>query len=516
MPAQRTSMRRLKEVLRLKWSCGLSHRQISRAVGVSVGAISQYAAQASAAGLDWSIVEPLDEEELERRLLAPSSSVQCAKRIDPDYAWIHRELRRKGVTLQLLWEEYLDAHAGGQTYRYTQFCQRYKDWAQTVKRSMRQQHRAGEKLFADYAGHTVPIVANDGELAYTAHVFVAVLGASNYTFACATRSESMVDWIGSLIDALEFFGGVPELLVPDNPRALIAQPDRYEPVLGRTTQDFVNHYGSAMLPARPRKPQDKPKVEVAVQIVERWILARLRNHRFFHIAELNKAISTLIVDLNLRSFKKLEGNRRGWFELLDQPALRPLPPTRYEVAAFRKCRVNIDYHVEVDGHYYSVPHALVRLQVDARITRNSVEILHGGKRVAAHVRNRRKGAHTTIAEHMPSAHRAHLEWSPGRLINWGISIGSGTGIVITHLLTNKPHPEMGYRACLGLLKLERKYGKERLEAACTRAVAIGAPTRKSVISILESGLDRQPEASQAVAQWQSPDHENVRGSDYYH
>ena len=508
-------MRRLKEILRLKWSCGLSHRQISGAVGVSVGAISQYAALASAAGLDWPTAQGLDDVELERRLARPTGG-PSTKRVEPDCASIHRELRRKGVTLQLLWEEYLHANQNEPIYRYTQFCQRYRDWAKTVKLSMRQQHRAGEKLFADYAGHTVPIVSTDGELAYKAHVFVAVLGASNYTFACATRSEAMVDWVGSLIDALEFFGGVPELLVPDNPRALIAQPDRYEPVLGLTTQDFVNHYGTAMLPARPRKPQDKPKVEVAVQIVERWILARLRNHRFFHLVELNNAIGRLLTDLNQRPFKKLDGNRRGWFEALDKPTLRALPPTRYEVAAFRKCRVNIDYHVEVDGHYYSVPHTLARIQVDARITRNAVEILHGGKRVAIHARNRQKGAHTTIAEHMPAAHRAHLEWSPGRLIKWGASIGVATEVVVVHLLTNRPHPEMGYRACLGLLKLARKYSKERLEAACVRAVAIGAPTRKSVLSILESGLDKQPNCAQTPTEWQSPDHENVRGSDYYH
>lgn len=316
---------------------------------------------------------------------------------------------------------------------------------------MRQQHRAGEKLFADFAGPTVPVLASDGGVEFEAHVFVAVLGASNYTFACATRTETMADWIGSLCDALEFIGGVPELLVPDNPKALIARPDRYEPGLGTTTQDFVNHYGTAMLPARPRKPQDKAKVEVGVQIVERWVLARLRHYRFYSLAELNKAIAELIADLNQRPFKRLEGNRREWFERLDQPVLRPLPVRRYEIATFQKCRVNIDYHVDVGGHYYSVPHSLARQEVWARITRHGVEILHGGKRVAAHARSRLKGKHTTIAEHMPAAHRAHMEWTPGRLLNWGASVGPGAEAVVRHLLTNKPHPEMGYRACLGLL-----------------------------------------------------------------
>ncbi|HDR9504586.1 IS21 family transposase [Burkholderia pyrrocinia] len=516
MPAHRMSMRKLKEVLRLKWSCGLSHRQISRAIGISVGAISAYAARASAAGLDWDAVEPLADDELEIRLDLPAETAAPTRRVEPDYTAMHRDLRRKGVTLQLLWEEYVEAHSGQRTYRYTQFCQRYKDWAAALKRSMRQQHRAGEKLFADFAGQTVPILGRDGGVTFKAHVFVAVLGASNYTYACATRSEAMPDWIGSLIDALEFYGGVPELLVPDNPKALIAKADRYEPVLGNTTQDFVNHYATAMLPARPRKPQDKAKVEVGVQIVERWILARLRNHRFYSLAELNKAIGKLITDLNQRPFKKLDGNRREWFERLDRPALRPLPARRYEIATFVKCRVNIDYHVEVDHHDYSVPHSLVRQEVYARVTRHGVEILHRGKRVAAHARSRLRNKHTTLPEHMPAAHRAHMEWTPGRLLNWGASVGPGAEAIVKHLLTNRPHPEMGYRACLGLLSLSRKYGKERLEAACQRALVIGSPTRRSVLSILESGLDRQPMLPIPLTEWHSPDHENVRGPDYYH
>ncbi|SAL81239.1 integrase catalytic region [Caballeronia telluris] len=254
MPAHRMSMRKLKEVLRLKWVCGLSHRQISRAAGISVGAVSAYAARASAANLDWASVEPLADDELEAKLRLPANQNTQARRVELDYALVHRELRRANVTLQLLWEEYVEAHLGERTYRYTQFCQRYRDWAQTLKRSMRQQHRAGEKLFADFAGHTMPILDGRGGVAFRAHVFVGVLGASNYTYACATNSEGTHDWIGGLIGAMEFYGGAPSLLVPDNPRALIARPDRYEPGLGRTAQEFVNHYATAMLPARPRKP----------------------------------------------------------------------------------------------------------------------------------------------------------------------------------------------------------------------------------------------------------------------
>lgn len=392
MPANRMTMRKIKEVLRLKWACDLSHRQISRATGVSVGAVSQYAAMAKAAGLQWVEAEGLDEAELERRLYgAQKSTKRPGLRAMPDFPYVHRELRRKGVTLQLLWEEYLEANPGVQIYQYTQFCCRYRDWAATLKRSMRQQHRAGEKLFTDFAGPMVPILDPEGGIAFEASIFVAVLGASNYTYACATRGQTTADWIGGMVGAMEFIGGVPELLVPDNPRALVARPDRYEPELSRTAEDFVHHYGTAMLPARPRKPQDKSKVEVGVLIVERWILARLRNHGFYSLAELNKAIKKLVTELNNRPFKKLPGTRREWFERLDRPVLRPLPPLRYEVAKFKQCRVNVDYHVEVDGHYYSVPHALVRHAVEARITRHTVEILHGGKRVALHARNARRG-----------------------------------------------------------------------------------------------------------------------------
>jgi len=446
--------------------------------------------------------------------LRPSASIH--RRIEPNYAWIHQERRRKGVTLQLLWEEYVEANPGASTYRYTQFCQRYRDWTSTLKRSMRQTHHGGEKLFADCAGQTTPIFDREGGLDFQAHIFVAVLGASNDTFACATRSEAMPDWLGALADAMECMGGVPALIVPDTPRALIVQPDRYEPMLGHTAQDFVCHYASAMLPARPRKPQDKAKVEVGVQGVERWILARLRHQRFFSLAELNKAIATLLEELNQRPLKKLGETRQAWFERLDRPALRPLPAKRYEFARFAHCHVNIDYHVEIDAHYYSVPHRLARQKVEARMTRHTVEILHRGKRVAAHARSYCKGAHTTVAEHMPAAHRAHLEWSPQRLIHWGESIGPNVATLVRHLLTHRPHPEMGYRACLGLLRLARQYDKQRLEAACARAIRIHSPTYRSVVSILKAGLDQPipPACTQPIGQ--APVHENVRGPEYYH
>ncbi len=521
MPVKQVTMRKIKECLRMKWSCGLSHEKIAKALGLSKGVVTKYAKLAVAVGLDWERVSSLDETELQQ-LLIPSVKRTRGARPVPDWAIAHREMHKKGVTLQLLWEEYVDAHAGADTYRYTQFCSLYHGYAATLKRSMRQIHRAGEKLFIDYAGPTVPITDQlTGEISQ-AHIFVAVLGASNYTYACATVKETQADWLHGLTGALRFIGGVPEMIVPDCPKALISNADRYEPIINRTAQDCARHYGTVILPARPRHPQDKALAEVGVQIVERWILARLRHQCFFSLTELNQAIRPLLDDLNRRPFQKKDGCREEWFQLLDRPVLKALPAYPYEMANFKYCKVNIDYHVDIDGHYYSVPHNLVRLQLEARITCTTVELLLRGSRVACHAKSAKRGAHTTIAEHMPAAHRAHLEWSPQRLLNWGRDIGPNTHLIVDHQLTSKPHPEMGYRACLGLLSLARQHGNERLEAACARAVSLGALNRRSVVNILKAGLDSQPlpvtptEQHAAQTDWISPQHDNLRGPGYYH
>jgi len=432
--------------------------------------------------------------------------------LEPDFAWIHQELKRPGVTLQLLWEEYVQANP--LAYKYTSFCVKYREWAQRLKRSMRQVHVAGEKMFADYAGQTVAIVdASTGEIR-AAQIFVAVLGASNLTYASATETQTGADWVRSLIDALEFFGGRPRLIVPDQPRALIAQPDRYEPGVGRLLEEFCDHYDVPVLPARPAHPRDKPKVENAVLVVERWVLARLRNRRFFSLVELNRAIRELMIDLNTRPFKKLPGCRREAFEKLDQPVLRPLPPLRMAIMRFKTARVNIDYHVELDDHYYSVPHRLVRTQVELRITSTTVEAFAGQQRVAVHPYSAIKGAFTTNPEHMPASHRAHLEWTPAKLIDWGERIGKACALVVRWQMEHRPHPEQGYRSCLGLKRLARSYGADRLEAACARAMSIRSPTYRSVAAILKSGMDRQPLRAEPT-QTSLPLHENLRGADYY-
>jgi len=508
-------MRKIKEVLRLKFEAGLSHERIAGAVGLSKGAVSNYVQRAAQAGLSAPLPPELDDAALEALLFAhaPPRATSYAA---PDFALIHQELKRKGVTLQLLWEEYRAAHPEG-AYGYSQFCWHYGRFRESLKRSMRQVHRAGDKLFIDYSGHTLPIIdAASGEIR-RAELFIAVLGASNYTYAEATWTQQLPDWIGSHIRTFEFLGSVPALLVPDNLKSAIKKACRFEPEATSTYADMARHYGTAILPARPFHPRDKAPAEASVLLVQRWIVARLRNRQFFCLAELNAAIRTLLVELNQRPFKKLEGCRASAFAAIDRPAMRPLPPQRYEFAQWKHAIVNIDYHVEIAAHYYSVPHQLVRQKVEVRFSATTVECFFKGKRVAAHARSNRRGGHTTLPEHMPESHRKHQQWTPGRLLNWALAIGPGTRDVVRWQLENRPHPEQGYRACLGLLNLARHYGQARLEAACLRALAMGAPSRKRIKSILEAKLDQHPELFADATQAPAPkvSHANVRGPEYF-
>ena len=506
-------MSKIRRTLQLLADSGLSTREVAAALSISKTTVSEIAMYARDAGVDWPLASSLSDDELQARLYPPPRP-RSSTRHEPDYAALHQELKRPGVTLQLLWEEYR-ADAGEQAYRYSAFCDKYRAWAKMLKRSMRQLHPAGERLFVDYAGQTVPVVdAASGEIR-RAQVFVAVLGASNYTYACATWQQSATDWVGSIIATLEFIGGVPRLLVPDQPRALIANPDAYEPATARLMQEMGEHYGVAVLPARPGRPQDKAKVEVGVQVVERWILARLRHRRLFTLGELNKAIAALLAELNQRPFKKLPGCRASAFAALDAPALKPLPAQALVLAQFKPARVNIDYHIAFEGHYYSVPHQHVGAAVELRITASTLEVLLRRQRIAAHARSAKVGAFTTLAEHMPASHRAHRQWTPAKLIAWGARIGAATAAVVRWQMEHRPHPEQGYRSCLGLMRLARQYGDERLEAACARAQSIRAPNYRSVKSILECGLDRQDSRLLGGATAPMPSHDNVRGPGYY-
>lgn len=506
------SMRKIGEILRLGLTGTLSERQIARSCGVSRPTVREYLRRAQEAGLSVEGLEKLPEEALES-LLKPGSKPGLAEnRPQPDWPLVHEDLRKKGVTLALLWTEYKQNHPDG--YQISQFCEYYSRWKRKLGLSLRQIHKAGEKMFVDYAGQTIPITSPETGEVREAQIFVAVLGASNYTFSEAAWDQSVASWISSHIHAFEYFEGVPEMVVPDNLRAAVSKACRYEPDLNPAYQEMAVYYGTAVIPARVRKPRDKAKVEVGVQIVERWILAVLRHRTFFSLADLNSAIGALLEKLNDRPFKKLEGSRRSWFEKMERPALKALPSTRYVLASWKKARVNIDYHVELESHYYSAPYCLVHEEVEIRWTHTIVEIFFKSKRVASHLLDPRPYRHTTQKEHLPQSHREYLEWSPSRILEWAGSMGEHTQQLTHRILQSRLHPEQGYRSCLGILRLGKAYGKERLDAACKRAVFIGASSYRSVRSILENRLDQKPlETSQGCALPLL--HANIRGPEYY-
>jgi len=513
MPAERLSMRKIKEVLRLKWEGGLSHRQIAKSCALGRSTVAEYLRRAEEAGLCWPLPAGVAESTLERLLFSPTAAVAAPGRAVPQWVGVHQELKRKGVTLFLLWQEYKAAHPEG--YHYSWFCQQYRSWAAKVDLVMRQEHRAGEKLFVDYAGQTVAVHDPLSGGIRQAQIFVAVLGASSYTYAEATWSQELPDWIGAHVRAFTYFGGVPEIVVPDNLKGSVSRAHRYEPDLNPTYQEMAAHYGVAVVPARVRKPRDKAKVESGVLVVERWILACLRHHTFFTLAELNAAIRPLLQALNRRPFKKLPGSRQELFESLESPALKPLAATPYEYAQWKKARVNIDYHVDVEGHYYSVPYQLVHQQVDVRLSAQVVECFYKGHRVSSHRRSSHKGHHTTLPQHMPKAHRHYAEWTPERLVRWAQKSGPATAQVVNTILASRPHPQQGFRSCLGIMRLGKTYGEERLEAACQRALELDACAYKSLESILKHGLERHPLPPERVSPPYIP-HCNIRGPQYYH
>src|SRR5271170_6207678 len=386
------------------------------------------------------------------------------RKAEPDWTHVHRELRRPGVTLMLLWEEYRQSEPTG--YAYSRWCELYRGWEGRLSPTMRQAHPAGERMFVDYAGQTVEVIDGATGEIRRAQIFVAALGASNFTYAEARWTQALPDWIGCHVGAFSTFGGVTRQIVCDNLKAGVTAACRYEPGISRTYQEMASHYGTAVLPARVRHPRDKAKVEVAVLIVERFILARLRNRRFMSLGELNEAIREVLGDLNARLMRKLGASRREFFETIDRPALLALPTEPYAYAEWRRCRVAPDYHVELHGHFYSVPSRLIREVVEARITDTTIEVFHAGKRVAAHPRSALKRRHTTTVEHMPSAHRRYASWTPARMQSFAAEVGPSTTALVENIMRTKPHPEQGFRACLGILRLAKTYGTERLEAAC--------------------------------------------------
>ena len=508
---ERLSMRKISEVLRLNLEQKLSFRQVSLSCKLARSTVTDYLARARLAGLGWPLPEGIDEASLNKLLFPTKPRDEVVERRKPDMVYVRNEMRKSHVTLQLLWEEYRADNPDG--YGYSQYCQIYRDWLGRQEYSLRQEHRAGEKLFIDYAGDTIPIHdAITGEIRQ-AHIFVGVLGCSNFTYAEATEAEKLADWIGAQVRGLEYIGGVPAIVVPDNPRAMVSSPSWYDPDINRTYQEMAEHYGFAVIPARPRKPKDKAKVENGVLITERWILAALRHHKFFSLGEVNEAIRPLLKRQNERPFKKMAGCRKEVFEQIERKALKPLPKSRYELAYWKEVTLNIDYHVEVDGHYYSAPYTLVRQALTARYTQKSVELFHKSKRVAAHARSYLKGRHTTVMEHRPPAHKQYLEWSPERITSWAFSIGPGCGEAVKLLMASRSIPEHAYRPCLGVIRLGKRYGNERVNQACTRALKLNIVGYRQIESILKSGRDKIP--LESVREPVSIIHDNLRGAQYY-
>jgi transposase len=473
------SMRKLKDVLRLRFELDLSHRQIARSCDIGLGTVHDYLQRAEVAGVKWPLPEGWDEQRLEAALFAvnqpsnPPKAEEDSGKALPDFAKIHEQRQRhRHLTLQLLWEEYKQANPDG--LGYSRFCELYQRWRGKLDVVLRQEYKAGEKMFVDWAGATIPIHDREGGVTQAGHLFVAVLGASSYTYAEVTADEQMENWLGAHMRAFEFYGGVPKLLVPDNTKTGVNKACRYDPELNPTYQEMALHYGVGVVPARPYKPRDKAKVESGVLLIERWIIAALRHHRFFSVIDANKAVRELLERVNQKPFRKRSGSRASLFLELDKHALRELPAERFDMSQWTRAKVNIDYHVAFDSNFYSVPYNLVHEVVEIRSTPTTVEILHKGQRVASHLRGHGHGKTITVHEHRPKSHQAHLEWTPSRMVNWAQNIGPQTAQLFERILADKPHPEMGYRGCLGLIRLAEQYTPQRMEAAAQRALLTGA------------------------------------------
>jgi transposase len=511
MPQERLPMRKIRDVLRLSAS-GLSKRKIAASLGLSATAAGECIQRARAAGIAWPLAADTTDAALERLLYPMSPTTAEHRRQRPDWARVHCELKRKGVTLRLLWEEHRSSHPDG--HGYSQFCELYKQWKCRLSPTMRQTHLAGEKLFVDYAGTTLEVINGTTGEVLSAQLFVAALGASSYTYAEATFTQSLADWIGSHVRAFSFYGGVTAIVVSDNLKAGITKACFYEPAVNRAYAEMAAHYDTVIVPARPRKPRDKAKVEAAVLLATRWIIAKLRNRQFFSLADLNVAIRECVRILNDRPSRHLGASRTQLFEQLDRPALKGLPVEPYVFSEWKQCRAGIDYHVEIDKHYYSVPYVLMREDLWARITASTVEVLHRGRRVAAHVRSFVIRGHSTKPEHMPSSHRRYADWTPERLMRQAGEVGQNTSALVEIILREKRHPEQGFRACIGIVGLAKTHGRERLEAASRRALEVGARSYTSVSSILKNNLDRQRSAP--ATDGPAITHSNIRGPGYFH
>lgn len=517
MPAERLSMRKTREILRLHFENKLSARAIARSCNASSSTVLSYIHRAEVAKLEWPLPSAMDDTALEK-LLFPTEHAPVRTRPDPDWSLVHRELQKKHVTKLLVWQEYREANSDGM--QYSHFCERYNRWRERLGLVMRRDHKAGERLFVDFSGDTIAIIhPRTGEVK-EAKLFVAVLGASNLTYVEPVLNEDLPTWIQCHVNAFAYFGGVPEIVVPDNLKSGVTRPDHYDPEINRTYASLAEHYAVAVIPARARKPRDKAKVEQGVLLAERWILAVLRHRELQSMSELREAVSALNERLNNRTMQKLKVSRRELFESIERQALRPLPARPFEACEWKKVRVNIDYHVEFDKHYYSVHysnHINGRRDMEVRATATSIEIFCGGKRIASHARSYDAvKRYVTQPEHMPAAHRnTNLEWPPSRFLEWAKTIGPATEQFISQILERRRHPEQAFKSCMGVLRQGEAYPRERLERSCAMALRQRAFSSVAVRNILKNNrdvmADIEPTEQTSLAQ-----HENVRGAGYYH
>ena len=522
MAAEGLAVRKIMEILRLYFELGASQRVIARSVGCAHSTVGDYVGRAQTLGLDsWDKIAPLSEAELDQKLftqatpqLETSAPTTRSRKPLPNWNELHLELRRVGVTVELLWQEYREEFPNG--FGRTQFCEHYSRYKRKLSLVMRQEHKAGEKCFVDYSGNGIPIVnIKTGEVTMC-ELFVAALGASSYTFAHATPTQQLPNWLSSHVKMYEFFGGVPTLTIPDNLKSGVTKVCRYDPEINRSYNDLAEHYGTCILPARPYTPRDKAKVESAVLVAQRWIVAVLRKRIFHSLADVNTAIAECLEKINNKTMRHLGKSRRELFLAIDKPAHKPLPQKVFELAEWKKVRLNIDYHVVLDDHYYSAPFQLVHAELWLRATASAVELFHRGTRVASHVRSYLRYKNTTLLEHMPPAHRHHAEWTPSRIIGWAQKFGPACGELVSQIIASKTHPELGYRAALGIVRMERKYGVTRLEKACTKALALNSASYRTVKTILVNAAEDIPmPGTEAPNVTILKSAENIRGPHYF-
>lgn len=505
------SMIKIRDILRQRYELNSSYRGIARSLNISLSTVGEYLRRAKAADIRWPLPEGMSDDELRNLLFLPSTDGSTSSKPQPDWAYVHIELAKKGMTLLLLWREYKEQHNNG--LGYTQFCKHYQTYRQHLQPVMRQRHKAGEKVFVDYAGMTMPwLDANTGEI-HEAQIFVGTLGASHYTFVHASASQQLPDWLESHRLMFDYFGGVSEVIVPDNLKSAVTKTHRYDPDINANYQQFSEHYGIAIVPARPGHPKDKAVVENAVGCIERQVLAPLPHHTFTSLTELNTTIGNALTAFNVKRFQKMDSSRAQRFEQLDKPALKPLPKTPYQYAHFAKATVNIDYHIAFENNYYSVPHRYIKKKIIVRATHKTIECLYQNQRIAVHARSHRRYQFITNKDHMPKAHLAQCQWTPERLIRWAEKSGDATASFVTHLIESKPFPQQAYRACLGLLRLGKRFGQDRLDNACQKALQIGAMRYQHVETILKNKLEEVH--CHDINNTTLPKHHNIRGADYY-